>query len=98
MWIIANDLKHRRAPDEERDRVMVAAPRPWTHAPAPRSHGRAAAASDAGLVLVAIIVAFAALGVVSGAAVGARVAGGLVGGFVGVAAGFAAIYRRFREL
>ena len=84
--------------DEERERVMVAAPRPATRAQTSNAPGTAAGASDAGLVLIAIIAALAALGAVSGHAVGAQVAGALVGGFIGVAAGFAAIYRRFREL
>jgi hypothetical protein len=84
--------------DEERERIMVAAPRPTIRAPASNVPGRAAGASDAGLALIFVIAVFAIAGVQVGHTVGAPTAGALVGGFVGTVAGFTGIYMRYRNL
>jgi hypothetical protein len=96
MAVTRRDMADRR--DEGRERIMVAAPRPPTRAPADHVPGRAAAASDAGLALIFVIAVFAFAGVLVGHTVGARAAGALVGGFVGTVAGFTGTYMRYRDL
>jgi hypothetical protein len=98
MSVTRRDRKMVDACDEERERIMVAAPRPTIRAPASNVPGRAAGPSDAGLALIFVIAVFAVAGVRVGHTVGAPIAGALVGGFLGTVAGFTGIYMRYRNL
>lgn len=82
--------------DEDRERISVAAPRPTK--PERPQHQIRAAAPDAGLVLLVVIVLIAAVGWALGSTAGAQFAGALLGAFVGLVAGFALIYLRYRDL
>jgi hypothetical protein len=83
-----------RQPDDER--IPVGAPRPPRRERPPKRRG--ADASGAGLTLIVVIAAFAALGDYGGRHIGAATSGAILGGFVGLLAGFGAIYVRYREL
>jgi hypothetical protein len=92
------DRDGRDSRDATSDRIVVAAPRPSRRPPPVQRERHAAGASDAGLALIAVVAALAALGLMTGSALGAQAAGALVGGFVGVVAGFAGVYLRYRDL
>jgi hypothetical protein len=83
-----------RPPDDER--IPVAAPRAARHRPERRNG--VVDATGAGLVVIVVIAAFAALGAWLGNLIGVPIAGALMLGFVGLLVGFAGIYWRYRDL
>lgn len=84
-----------RPPDDER--VPVAAPRPPRRGQTPRRG--VVDATGAGMIVIVVAGAFAALGAWAGGFVGlVPVAGGLVLGFVGLLAGTSAVVWRYRSL
>jgi bifunctional ADP-heptose synthase (sugar kinase/adenylyltransferase) len=84
-----------RPPDDER--VPVAAPRPPRRGHVPRRG--VVDATGAGMMVIVITAAFAALGAWAGGFIGlVPVAGGIVLGFVGVLAGVSAVAWRYRSL
>jgi hypothetical protein len=83
-----------RQPDE--DCIPVAAPRPPRAPHTPRRGVEDA--TGAGLIIIVIIAAFAALGWRLGAWTGLPAAGMILGGFAGLIAGFAAVYWRYKKL
>lgn len=78
------------------DRIPVAAPRAPRRLPPPCT-GRADA-SGAGLVLLVLIVLFAAVGGWAGGRLGTPIAGAIMGGVLGLPASFAGVYFRYKRL
>jgi hypothetical protein len=84
-----------RPPDDER--IPVAAPRPPLHGHTPRRG--VVDATGAGMIVIVVTAAFAALGAWAGGFVGlVPVAGGVMLGFVGLLAGVSAVVWRYRSL
>jgi hypothetical protein len=78
------------------DRIPVAAPRA-SGRPRSSSLGRVDA-SGAGLVLLVLIILFAAAGGWIGARLGTPIAGAIMGAFLGLPASFAGVYVRYRRI
>lgn len=78
------------------DRIPVAAPRATGRPRAP-TLGRVDA-SGAGLVLLVLIVLFAAAGGWIGARLSMPIAGAITGAFLGLPASFAGVYARYKRV